>query len=91
MRVVYSEQVKSNITEITNYTENKWGKLKRIELVTQIDDSIKNIAEFPRSAKFDVDLGVHFKLVSKLPFVIVYAVETDFVRIIKIIHTKRNR
>lgn len=91
MRVVYSEQLKINVTEIANYTEKNWGKAKRIELVEQIADSISIIAEFPRSAKFDVDLGLHYKTITKLPFVIVYAVETDFVRIIRIVHTKRNK
>ena len=91
MRVVYSEQLKRNVTEIANYTEKSWGKAKRIELVEQIADSISIIAEFPRSAKFDVDLGLHYKTVAKLPFVIVYAVETDFVRVIRIVHTKRNK
>ena len=91
MRVEYSEQVKRNIIDIANYTEHEWGKSKRIELIKQIADSIQVIVEFPRSAKFDVDLGLHYKLVSKLPFVIVYAVETDFIRVVRIVHTKRNR
>lgn len=91
MRVVYSEEVKRNLALIAIYTERHWGLSKRIELIQQIADSVEIIAEFPRSARYDVDLGLHYKLVSQLPFIIVYAVESDFVRIIKILHTKRSR
>ena len=62
MRIVYSEQTKKNINDIANYTENKWGKSKRIELIKQIADSIGIISEFPRNAKFDSDLDLHYKL-----------------------------
>ncbi len=91
MRVVYSEETKGNLVEIAEYTQRQWGKTKRMKLIKQIADSVEIIAEFPRSAKFDVDLGLHYKLVPQLPLVIVYAVETDFIRIIKILHTKRDR
>jgi len=91
MRIVYSEYAKKNITEIAHYTEVEWGTTKRIELVKKLATSMEMISQFPRSAKFDVDLGVHYKLIPKLPFIIVYAVETDFIRVVKILHTKRKR
>ena len=91
MRVVYSEYTKKNITDIANYTEAKWGTAKRVELIGQIANSIEMISEFPRSTIFDIDLGLHYKLIPKLPFVIVYLVGTDFVRVIKILHNKQQR
>ena len=91
MRVFYSELAKRNISEIANYTEKERGKLKRIELVQQIANNIETIVQFPRSAKFDVDLGLHYKIIPRLPFVIVYSVESDFIRIVRLVHTKRRR
>jgi plasmid stabilization system protein ParE len=90
-RIVYSSEVKRNISDIAKYTEREWGRSKRIILIKQIADSMELIAEFPRNAKFDIDLGLHYRLVTGAPLLIVYGVEHDIVRIIKIIHTKRNR
>lgn len=91
MRIEYSGQVKKSIAEIADYTEQEWGKSKRIELIKQIAESFETILQFPHNAKFDLDLGLHYKILSKLPFIIVYSVETDFIRVVKIIHMKRNR
>jgi len=91
MHVVYSEYEKKHITETEHYTDVERGTMKRIELVKKITNSMAMISQFPRSAKFDIDLGLHYKLIPKLPFITVYAVETEYVRVVKILHTKRER
>ena len=68
MLVVYSEYLKKNITDIAHYTDAEWGTLKRIQLLTKIANSMEMISQFPRSAKFDIDLGLHYKQVPTLPF-----------------------
>jgi len=63
MPVVYSEYAKKNSTEIAHYTEVEWVTTKRIELVKKIVTSMEMISQFPRSAKIDVNLGLHYKLI----------------------------
>lgn len=91
MKVVLSDQSREDVRDILNYTQTTYGKNQRDEVKQILYKNIALLGVFPQIAPEDKYISVRTKLVSRLPLVIVYSTDTKNVRIVTILHTKRNR
>ena len=84
-------KAKEDLFAIISYTKQKWGEEKVTEMEETIKHSFESILRAPFLGRRTREEHVFAKTLSIVPFVIVYKATTDYVYILRIIHTKRNR
>jgi plasmid stabilization system protein ParE len=84
-------KAKSDIFAIESYTRKKWGKEKVIEVEEIIRHSFESIVRAPFLGRRTREEYVFARALTSVPFVIVYKVDADYIYILRIMHTKRNR
>lgn len=81
----------ADLCKIQTYTREMWGGLKVIELQSIVDTTLGLLAFSPFVGRKINKRDAYALVLGKLPFVMIYKVDDEFVRIIQVIHTKRNR
>ena len=84
-------KAKSDLFAIDSYTRKHWGEEKAKGMEKILRQSFELIAETPYFGRKTREEFVLAKTLSAVPFVIVYKVAEDFIYILRIVHTKRNR
>lgn len=91
MKVILSDQAREDVRGILIHTQARYGKNQRSEVKQILYKNIALLGVFPHIAPEDKHISVRTKLVSRLPLVIIYTTDTKSVRVVTILHTKRNR
>jgi plasmid stabilization system protein ParE len=84
-------KAKSDLCAVVSYTRQQWGEEKVIEIETIIRGSFELIVRAPYLGRRTREESVFVKTLPRVPFVIVYKVSADYIYILRIMHTKRNR
>ena len=84
-------KAKSDLFAIDSYTRQQWGEQKAGEMQMILKRSFELIAETPYFGRKTREELVLVKALPSVPFLIVYKITEDFIYILRIVHTKRNR
>ena len=90
-QIILRKRAQLGLEQIVESTEQEWGNKQAVALVHFFRQSFLMIAEFPYIGRPYHGEDAMVYVMSKVPFVIIYQVKVDSVRIVKILHTKRNR
>ncbi len=89
-RVEFTIAAQNDLKHIFNYTKTKWGDKKALAMKDRIRLTVELLSLFPESGKKTNKNDVLVKVVSKLPFLIVYRLEKEnTILIIQLLHQKQ--
>lgn len=84
-------KAKSDLFAIDLYTRKQWGGQQAGEMEVMLKHSFELILETPYFGRKTREELIFVKAVPSVPFVIIYKITEDFIYILRIVHTKRNR
>ena len=89
--VEMSAIAEADLRTIILHTKSEWG-IDQAKLVkVKLQSAIVFLIEFPECGRATKQQSVRARVVPKLPFVILYKLNTEKMTIIQILHTKRKR
>jgi len=80
-----------DLYKIQTYTFKMWGDLKAVELQNIVDSAYRFLTFSPFVGKKTKFKNTYALVLGKLPFVMIYKVDDDYIYISQFIHTKRKR
>jgi addiction module RelE/StbE family toxin len=88
MKIRYTETALVEINEVFSYiSERNAPAAKRV--VARIEQTIQNLGDFPEMAQEADEPGVRRMPVTRYPFIVFYAIDTDEVVILHVRHGAR--
>jgi addiction module RelE/StbE family toxin len=88
MKVRYTETALIEIDEIFEYiSERNASAAKRV--VARVEQTIRNLGDFPEMAQASDEPGVRRMPVSRYPFIVLYTISADEVVILHVRHGAR--
>ena len=80
-----------DLYQIQIYTFEMWGNSKVIELQDIVDNAYHLLTFSPSVGKKIKIKNTYALVLGKLPFVMIYKIDDEYIYISQFIHTKRNR
>ena len=90
-QILVLNSARANLLEIQAYTLEMWGGAKVLELQDVIKDTFTFFAFSPFVGRKTSGKNLYVNTLGCLPLVVVYKVSDTHIRIVKVIHMKRNR
>ncbi len=81
----------NDLYKIQTYTFEMWGDSKAIELQNIVDSAYSFLTFSPFVGKKTKFKNTYALVLGRLPFVMIYKLDDDYIYISQFIHTKRNR
>ena len=89
MRVVFTREASADLEDVLSYiAANNPSAAARA--AARVDRTLSLIADFPGAGRLDQDTGTREWLITGLPLLVIYTIQTDVVEIIGLFHTSRN-
>jgi len=90
MRVVYTQSATADIDHIAAYISERSPR-GAIAVLDAIETTVARLGTFPLSASATDEPGVRMAPAGRYPYLILYAVTDDEVRILRVMHAARLR
>jgi plasmid stabilization system protein ParE len=89
MRVVLTRAASTDLENVLRYiaADNPSAAAR---VAARIDRALSLIGDFPGAGRLDQNTGASEWLVTGLPLLVIYTVQTDFVEVIGLFHTSRD-
>lgn len=91
VKVTLRKRALLRLRHVVEHTDNEWGTAKALELSHVFKTAFDTIAQSPRLGRSIDRPNMYALTLSQLPFIIIYKIEIDCIRIVTILHTKQNR
>ena len=91
MNVRWTVPAANDLTQIHDYTENRFGVTQARRAATMIYGAVDALKDMPLRGRAGRKPGTQELIVSGLPFVIVYRVLNEAVEVIRILHGSQKR
>lgn len=90
-QILVLSSAREDLLQIQIYTLEVWGDRKVIELQELMDTTMSDLVRSPFMGRKTNSKNLYAKVLGKLPFIMMYTVDDDFICVTKIIHSSRRR
>ncbi len=90
-QILVLNSAQQDLYKIQSYTNEVWGNLKAVELQMIIDRAYTRLVFSPFVGRRTNKKDTFVLTLGKLPFVMIYKIDDEFIYITQVIHNKRNR
>ena len=80
-----------DLYKLQTYTFEMWGNFKVVELQDIVESAYSFLTFSPFAGKKTNSKNTYALVLGKLPFVMIYKLDDNYIYISQFIHTKRNR
>ena len=89
MRVILTRQASADLENVLSYIAAQ-NPVAAAGVAARIDRTLSIVGDFPRAGRLDQNTGAREWLVSGLPLLVIYTIQSDYVEVIGIFHTSRD-
>jgi toxin ParE1/3/4 len=89
-KIVVSPQARDDIRDILQYSYEQWGAERRTWQRKRLTSEIRQLGDYPRLGPVRTELGYARRSKVVDPYVIYYRIEDHVVRVIRVLHIRRD-
>lgn len=89
-RVRLTSEAQDDFRDILQYTRETWGVKQRDTYEARLKRGLRNLATFPEMGRARTDLGPGLRSFPIEHHLVIYRVDDDAVRVVRIVHGRRS-
>ncbi|MGI8478017.1 MAG: type II toxin-antitoxin system RelE/ParE family toxin [Thermomicrobiales bacterium] len=89
-RVRIGPEARDDIRDLLQYTLQTWGRAHRDQYQSLVRRALEDLATYPAIGEERLDLGQPYRRLIVEQHVIYYRVESNIVRVIRVLHVRRD-
>jgi plasmid stabilization system protein ParE len=80
-----------DLARIVDYTKTEWGQTQATKLIATFEQATEALSESPKIGRKARRKNVYVFVLSRVPFVILYDFDGQYIFVNQVIHTSRRR